>query len=164
MTQLADLARPFPNAFVRANPSGGGTYVPHPLYTQRLLLYLGGYSFERVEIIRGDVPGKPPNPDAESQRAKAGTPDLHGVIVGCVCRLTVTVDGTRQTLEDVGDCESPHNWPHDGARLKDAMSDALKRCARHIGLGLHLYAKSPDEYVLARLLADRAPETEKDWK
>lgn len=148
MTQLHDLARPFPPSFVRTNPSGGGVYVSHPLYSQRLLLYLGGYSFQLVEVLRGDVAGKAPNPDGSSQRAKDGVSDLCGVIVGAVCRLTVEVDGKTLVIEDVGDCEQPHNWPTDGARMKDAMSDALKRCSRHVGLGLHLYAKESREYVL----------------
>lgn len=151
-SQLLDLARPFPQSFIKENPSGGGVYVPHPLYTQRLLLYAGPYDFELVEIVRGDVAGKPPNPNGSSERAKAGTPDLTNVIVGAVMRLTVEVDGRRTVAEDVGDCEQPHNWPTDGARLKDAMSDALKRCCRHKGLGLHLYARTPAEYVLFKLL------------
>lgn len=133
MTQLLDLARPFPLAMIKDNPSGYGSYVPHPIYKQRLLLYLGGYDFERVEILRGRVKDKD---------------DLGDVVVGVVARLTVVIDGQRHVVEDCGDCEQPGNWPHDGARLKDAMSDALKRCCAHVGLGLHLYAKDPSEYVL----------------
>ena len=33
-----------------------------------------------------------------------------------------------------------------GARLKNAVSDAHKRCAMRVGLGLHLYAQ--DDYFL----------------
>lgn len=160
MTQLLDLARPFPSRVVKKNPSGGGTYVGHHLYAQRLLLHLGAYSFERVDILRGDVASKPPNPDGKSDRARTGSPALDGVVVGVVCRLTVTVDEKLMVIEDVGDCEDPHNWPHDGARLKDAMSDALKRCCARIGLGTHLYAKEPEDFFLARVLADREAEDE----
>src|SRR5689334_8142261 len=91
--QLAALAIPFPHDMVKSNPSGGGSYVPHPAVTQRLLLHLGGYSFELVQLIRGDVPGKAPNPNASSQRGKDGTPDLHQAVVGAICRLSCTVDG-----------------------------------------------------------------------
>lgn len=153
MSQLHDLAKPFPARFVKTNPSGGGVYVAHPMYAQRLLLHLGGYSFELVEVIRGHVDAKPPNPNGTS--AKAGSPALEDAIVGVVARLSVTVDGTPMVIEDVGDCEQPHNWDTDGKRMKDAMSDALKRCCARIGLGLHLYAKEPDEYVLAGLLKER---------
>ncbi len=74
--QLLDLSRPFPTRVIKSNPSGGGSYVPHPFYAQRLLMHLGHYDFEMVEIIRGLVPAKAPNPNAESKRGKDGTPEL----------------------------------------------------------------------------------------
>lgn len=151
---LQQLVKPFPNRFIHSNPSGGGSYVKHHAYTQRLLLYTGPYDFQLVEVIRGFVPGKAPNPEGQSKRAREGTPDLPDAIVGVVMRLIVEIDGRRVTVEDVGDCEEPHNWPHDGARLKDAISDAKKRCASHVGLGLHLYAQ--DEFVLADALQVQA--------
>lgn len=153
MSQLAELAVPFPSALVHTNPSGGGSYVAHPVVTQRLLLHLGGYDFELVQLIRGWVPGKAPNPDGKSQRARDGVMELADAVVGAVCRLTCEIDGRRCVIEEVGDCEDPHNWPHDGARLKDAMSDALKRCAMRLGLGLHLWAQQ--DYFLRSKLRER---------
>lgn len=144
--QLARLAKPFPRKFVHTNPSGGGSYVSHDVVTQALLAVVGPFGWRIKEIVRGDVPGKPGNPNGNSERARAGTPDLHGVVVGVVGSLTVEVDGRTVTVEEAGDCEQPHNWPHDGARMKDASSDAIKRCAMRLGLGLHLW--SQDEYVL----------------
>lgn len=160
MTQLRDLARKFPQSVVKANPSGGGSYVPHHLYVQRLLMHLGAYDFELVELIRGEVAAIEPLPkdkwtDKTSNRKKYGAPALSGAVCGVIARLTVTVDGAKVVIEDAGDCEDPHNWPHDGARAKDAMSDALKRCCARIGLGTHLYAKTPDDYVLYRVLTDQ---------
>jgi hypothetical protein len=73
------------------------------------------------------------------------------VIVGGVWRLTVTIDGRTVAVEEAGDVEDPHNWRHDGARLKQAASDAIKRCAMRVGLGLHLWAG--ERYVLAERLA-----------
>lgn len=137
MTQLLDLARRFPQRMIKDNPSGYGSYVPHSVYVQRLLLYVGPFDFELVEIVRGQVNGKP---------------DLGEVVVGVVMRLTVEIDGRRTVVEEIGDCEQPANWDTDGKRMKDALSDALKRCCARIGLGLHLYAKDEAEYVLyARL-------------
>lgn len=153
MSDLADLAIPFPQKYVHSNPSGGGSYVKHHLYTQRLLIHLGAYDFQLVEVIRGPVAGKEPNPQGNSTRARTGVPALESAVVGVVMRLTVEVDGKVRVVEDVGDCEDPHNWPHDGARLKDAISDAKKRCCTHLGLGLHLYAQ--DEYVLRETLVKR---------
>jgi len=159
---LAKLARQFPTKFVHGNPSGGGSYVAHPVVRQRLLATFGLYDFTMVEILRGHVAGKAPNPGGNSARAKAGTPDLEGAVVGVVCRLTVPrADGRLVSIEDVGDCEDPYNWPHDGARLKDAMSDALKRCAMGMSVALHLWCK-PGEYrldaALAHLLEVEVPE------
>ena len=154
MSQLADLARPFPDVLIHENPAGGGSYVKHATVVQRLLAAVGPFSFEIRDVIRGDVRAIPPNPDANSRRGKEGSPALTNAIVGAICSLSVTVDGHDVVIAEVGDCEAPHNWPHDGARLKDAASDALKRAAARIGCGLHLWAQ--DEYTLDRVLDRQA--------
>lgn len=146
MSDLHKLSKPFPSKYVHTNPSGGGSYVKHHVVNQRLLMDIGPFDFALVEILRGRVEGRPPNPNGNSARAKAGTPALDNAVVGAVCRLTISIDQQPVTIEEVGDCEEPHNWPHDGARMKDAMSDAFKRCAMRIGLGLHLW--SQDEFFL----------------
>lgn len=155
MVDLRDqtkLLHPFPSAVIQSNPSGGGSYVAHPVVEQRLIDVFGrAPSTVLVEVLRGLVPGKAPNPSGTSRRAKEGTPDLSGAVVGVVLRMTVTVDGQQVTVEEAGDCEQPHNWPHDGARLKDAMSDAYKRCAMRLGVGLHLWAQD-DFYLGAKML------------
>lgn len=155
MNQLKDLAAPIPDIYVHDNPSGGGSYVAHPVITQKLLMDIGPFDFELVEIIRGHVAGIAPNPQAKSKRHQDGRPSLDNAVVGAVCRIRATVDGRVTTVEEVGDCEDPHNWPHDGARLKDAMSDALKRCAMRLGVGLSIWAKNGDEYFLGAVLARR---------
>lgn len=146
LRQLTKLLHPFSARFVRTNPSGGGSYVTHSVVEQRLLEVLGPVDFTLVEIIRGEVGPIPPNPNGKSARAKAGRPAIPSAIVGAVARMAATVDGQRVTVEEAGDCEEPHNWPHDGARMKDAMSDAYKRCAMRLGVGLHLWAQ--DEFYL----------------
>jgi hypothetical protein len=139
--QLRALVRPFPSRYIKANPSGGGTYVAHEVVTQRLLHAVGPFSTTVDQVIRGDVDGIEPNPDGKSMRAKAGHAPLTNVVVGVLLRLTVTIDGREVTVTEVGDCEQPHNWPTDGARMKDAMSDAIKRCAMRLGCGIHLWAQ-----------------------
>lgn len=151
-SQLERLAKPFPDRLIHSNPSGGGSFVRHSVVTEKLLAVVGPFDFELVQIVRGHVDAKPPNPTAKSARGKAGSPLLTDAIVGAVCRLTVDVDGRRTSIEEVGDCEDPHNWPHDGARLKDAMSDSLKRCAMRFGVTLHLW--SGDEFSLYKQLAE----------
>ena len=141
MSELADLCKPFPDGDIHRNPSGGGEYVKHSTVVEKLLYAVGPFSYRILEPVRGFVQGTPPNPSGNSARAKAGTPDLVDAVVGCLAELTVTVDGETVTVVEVGDCEQPHNWPHDGARLKDASSDALKRCAMRVGVGLHLWSQ-----------------------
>jgi len=151
--QLTRLTIPFPDRVVHKNPSGGGTYVKHSTVQQRIMDVLGLVDFEIAHIIRGHVDAKAPNPNGSSARAKAGSPALENAVVGVVARMTATVDGHLVTVEEAGDCEDPHNWPHDGARMKDAMSDAYKRCAMRLGVGLHLW--SQDDFYIAKKLIDR---------
>ena len=67
-----------------------------------------------------------------------------------ILALTVEIDGELVTVEEAGDVEQPFNWRTDGARLKDAVSDAVKRCAMAMGVGLHLWAQmdGQSEYFL----------------
>lgn len=153
--ELVDRLKPFPARLIHTNPSGGGTYVRHSVVVQRLLALFGTYDFELVEVIRGHVDAIPPKPQGNSARAKAGSPALDDAVVGVVARLTVEIDGKPVRIEDVGDCESPHNWPHDGARMKDAMSDAIKRCAARLGIGLHLWSQD-ESYLYDQLLKEKA--------
>ena len=148
MHDLTQLARPFPPGFIERKD--GTDYVAHHVVTQRLLSIVGPFDFELVEIIRGDVAEVAPIPNGKSRRARTGTPALHSIVVGGVWRLTCEIDGRRVRIEEIGDVGDVHNWPHDGARLKDAASDALKRCAMRLGLGLHLWAQ--EHYFLDRQL------------
>lgn len=149
--QATMLVHPFPDRVIHKNPSGGGTYVKHSTVQQRLMDVLGYVDLELVQIIRGHVDPKPPNPNGKSAKAKAGSPALTDAVVGVVARMTCTIDGQTVTVEEAGDCEEPHNWPHDGARMKDAMSDAYKRCAMRLGVGLHLWSQD-DFYIADKLM------------
>jgi hypothetical protein len=145
---LQELARPFPADFVERKD--GQDYVAHHVVNQRLLSIVGPFDFELVEVIRGDIAEVVPDPTANSRRGKAGTPALRQIVVGGIWRLTCAVDGRQVRVEEVGDVGDVHNWKHDGARLKDAASDAIKRCAMRIGLGLHLWAQ--EHYFLDQQL------------
>jgi hypothetical protein len=153
LRDLTMLVHPFPDKVIKRNPSGGGEYVAHPVVEQRLLDVLGRPpDTTLVQIVRGTVYGRAPDPTGKSARAKKGTPDLPDAVVGCVLRMSVTIDGQKVTVEEAGDCEQPHNWDTDGARLKDAMSDAYKRCAMRLGVALHLWAQ--DAFYLGQKLLD----------
>ena len=145
---LYQLSRPFPKELIERRENAD--YVAHHNVNQRLLSIVGPFDFEVVDVVRGDVPARPPDPTAKSRRGKEGTPALQGIIVGVTVRLTCEIDGRRTGVTEVGDVGDVHNWPHDGARLKDAASDALKRCAMRLGLGLHLWAQ--EHYFLDQQL------------
>lgn len=129
MSQLADLAKPFTGKYVKEKPGKfAASYVEHGDITQRLLQVVGPFDFRVTELIR--------NSDGE--------------VEGCLASLAVEVDGRTVTVVEVGDVENP-GGKNNGARAKDAASDAIKRCAMRLGLGLHLWA-GPN-YFLDRALA-----------
>ena len=76
------------------------------------------------------------------------------MVTGVVLALTVEIDGNLVTIEEVGDVEQPFNWKTDGARMKDAVSDAVKRCSMALGVGLHLWSQfdGESEYFLDKQL------------
>lgn len=131
MSQLYELSRRFPDKFIHDNPSGYGDYIQHSVIRQRLLSVLGAYSTDVVETIYDD-----------------------GTVTGVILKLTCVIDGTEVSIVEAGDVENPSNWKTNGARMKDAMSDAIKRCAMALGVGLHLWSqyKGEDEYFLDKQL------------
>ena len=146
MSDLTALSKPFEGKYVKTKPGPSkAAYVEHSDITQRLLQVVGPYSQEVRQVVRGDV--------AEVVDKQSGEVKHHAkqdVIVGCVLALTVDVDGERVTVEEVGEVEHPHNHSTDASRLKFAVSDAYKRCAMRLGLGLHLWCQ--DHYFLNTVL------------
>lgn len=139
--QLRALAKRVPERYIGQNHSRMPA-MEHTVVTQLLLAIVGPYNFERVEVLRG---GTKKNPDAN-------------VVTGVVARLTVEIDGKTVSVEDAGGLENAMNPDGDGERLKHCMSDALKRCAMRLGLGLHIWADN--HYFLDELLARQTTEPE----
>ena len=140
MRQLLELSKVFPDKFIHKNPTGFGDYIQHSVIRQRLLSVLGAYSQEVKHIIREKITDKQ---GVERE-----------VVTGVVLALTVEIDGNLVTIEEVGDVEQPFNWKTDGARMKDAVSDAFKRCSMALGVGLHLWSQfdGESEYFLDKQL------------
>tara|TARA_Y100000004_G_scaffold25664_1_gene25914 strand:- start:923 stop:1360 length:438 start_codon:yes stop_codon:yes gene_type:complete len=136
MSQLYELSRVFPDKFIHKNPTGFGDYIQHSVIRQRLLSVVGAYSQEVKHIIRETLT------DKQGKEME--------VVTGVILALTVEIDGELVTVEEAGDVEQPFNWRTDGARLKDAISDAVKRCAMAMGVGLHLWSQfdGQSEYFL----------------
>ena len=131
MKQLYELSRPFPDSLVKSKPGKfSASYVEHSVISQRLLEVVGPHCFRVEQPIT--------NPD--------------GVVVGCLATLEAQVDGVVVSITEVGDVEHPGT--NNAANLKNAASDALKRCAMRVGVGLHLW--SQDNYYLDKALGKRA--------
>lgn len=157
--QLHWLSQPFPASVVQQKRKGGrpASYVNHGVVSQRLLM-LGPYSFRVLREIRGLAPeiertdkdGNPLDP----------WPAVEDAVVGVVVELEVVIDGRRVVAQDVGDCEFPAMRDHDAARAKNAVSDGLKRAARHMGVALDLWSKGA--YMLPDVLASQLEGGDRD--
>ena len=130
MSQLYELSRPFPPKLVHKAPAGKyGDYVAHSTVTERLLSICGPFDLEVVQTLS----------------------DPDGTLTGAIVALTVLVDGRLVTIQEIGDVENPSNHKTNGSRMKDAVSDGIKRCAMRLGCGLHLWSQG--NYFLDKQLS-----------
>lgn len=138
---LQELAKPFPQKYIHSNPTGFGEYIQHSVIRQRLLSVLGPYEQRVIQVFK------------EEMTDKQGK--LKTVTTGVVLEMTFNIGGRDVSVQEVGDVEQPFNWKTEGARMKDAVSDAVKRCAMAIGCGLHLWARheGKSEYFLDQQLS-----------
>ena len=134
-----------PKRLIEKPPPGRyGHYVPHFVISQILLATVGPYNFEVKEILYGH---------ADEVKGKDKTwPSQPNVIVGAVCTLSCSIYYQPVTIEEVGSIHQAAKEPSDGDRLKKATSDALKRCAMRLGLGVHLWCKREDQFFLPNLM------------
>jgi hypothetical protein len=112
-TPLLDLARPFADRYVK-DDGRGNSYVPHHTVLQRIILATG--EPPKIEILRELYDGD--------------------VLSGVLMRLTVK---GFDPVEEFGESDNPQSKTN-GARAKDAASDAIKRAAMRLGCGLSLWA------------------------
>jgi hypothetical protein len=113
--QVVALAEPFPSDYVK-DDGRGNSYVPHHIVNQRLIQVFG--MPPKIEVLREIYD------DAK--------------LTGVVMRLTVP---GFEPVEEGGEADNPQSKTN-GARLKDACSDAIKRCAMRLGCGLHLWSQN----------------------
>ena len=138
---LQELAKPFPQKYIHNNPTGFGEYIQHSVIRQRLLSVLGPYEQRVIQVFKEEMTDK---------QGKTKT-----VTTGVVLEMTFNIGGRDVSVQEVGDVEQPFNWKTEGARMKDAVSDAVKRCAMAIGCGLHLWSRhdGKSEYFLDQQLS-----------
>jgi hypothetical protein len=127
--QLIRLAKKFPEKLISQIKKGTHTedYINHSVITQRLLQVCGPFDWD-VEVIYS----------AEKPVAVKGT-------------LTATIDGKEVTVAGIG-TDQNNKGKDDGDIIKEMESDALKRAAKNIGVGLHLWAQQ--QYFLSTQLAE----------
>ena len=119
---VRELAKPFPKKYIH-DDGRKNDYVPHHVVNQRLIQIFGAPP--RISIVREIY-------DVDKLR-------------GVLMRL----EAGGYCVEEFGEADNPQSKTN-GARSKDAASDAIKRCAMRLGLGLHLWAG--DDYFLFDVL------------
>ena len=151
--QTYELARAIPAKFIQQAPSGKhGTFIPHYVIEQVIIATVGHFDWELKETLYGPVPAM------GDQK-----PSTRDMLTGAIYRMTVTVDGHRVVIEEAGSADAPSSEWNDAERLKKASSDALKRCAMRLGVGLHLWCKKRHEFFLPTVLrTDDADHTADD--
>ena len=117
------LTANFPKSVVKKAPQGKyGDYVPHHIYTKRLVDVVGGkYNFT-YDIIR----------------------DKDKAVVGAKCTLDIDGLGTVQEVGDVDRHALARNLT-ESEILKLAVSDGIKRCCMRFGIGLELWTGDTTE-------------------
>ena len=117
------LTANFPKSVVKKAPQGKyGDYVPHHIYTKRLVDVVGGkYNFT-YDIIR----------------------DKDNAVVGAKCTLEIDDLGTVQEVGDVDRHALARNLT-ESEILKLAVSDGIKRCCMRFGVGLELWTGDTTE-------------------
>ena len=117
------LTANFPKSVVKKAPQGKyGDYVPHHIYTKRLVDVVGGkYNFT-YDIIR----------------------DKDNAVVGAKCTLEIDGLGTVQEVGDVDRHALARNLT-ESEILKLAVSDGIKRCCMRFGIGLELWTGDTTE-------------------
>ena len=107
-----DLVKPFSARFIK-DDGRGNSYVEHGIVLQRIILATGRPP--HIEIVR----------------------ELYdeGQLTGVLMRMTAF---GYEPVEEFGEADNPQAKTN-GARAKSAASDAIKRCAMRLGVGLHLW-------------------------
>ena len=121
-----ELRKPFAKNVVKPAPKGGfGSYVPHHIYTRRLVDSGFPYSFRTLEVIKG----------------------TEGYVIAVVCELDI--DGN--VVAETGDVDQnvytrvKNGTQSEGELVKFAVSDAFKRCMMRHGVGLELWEQDLTE-------------------
>ena len=134
--QLLALAKVFPQDFIKQKEMGKRSedYLPYGTIAQRLLEVCGNYDWDFEVIYSENIP------------------------VAVKGKLSVIIDNQHVEVHGSG---TPQNLNEPvGEQIKKMESDSFKRCARNIGLGLHLWTGS-NPYWLEKVLVAQNTDTKK---
>jgi len=132
-TTQIQLSKPWNKSLVKSLNKGFGSidYVEHTQVTQKLIALIPDLDIEIGRYIHDTVE------------------DVNGIrrrfVTGVEVRMSGTIDGHHIRRQEVGMCDKPFfhadaNKVHNnGQRAKEALSDAIKRCAMRLGVGIELY-------------------------
>lgn len=125
---LISLVKPFPANLIHSKGgSYSADYVSHAVVEQRMIAALGyPPDFRLREVVK----------------------DSSGEMVGVICQMQALIGQRVVSVEEAGDAD-PGQGP-DASPLKNAMSDAYKRCALRLGVGLHLWAG--EDFTLYKIM------------
>lgn len=131
-TQI-QISKPWNKTFVKKVNKGFGDidYVEHTQVTQKLIALIPDLQITTGEPVYDKIE------------------DVNGVsrsfVTGIKVRVQGTVDGNWVTREDYGMCdkpffhENPNKVQNNGQRIKECISDGLKRAGMRMGVGIELY-------------------------
>ena len=135
MIQLMDLAKRLPEKWIQEKGTGfSAKYCSHGDIQQALLAKVGPTSQRVIKIIH----------------AQEGN-----IIQGVILEMQFIIDLEPVVIQEIGETE--RDTGNNALNLKNSVSDAVKRCAMRVGLGLELWTEN---FALDKALAKRAEEQE----
>jgi len=131
-TQI-ELSKAWNKSFVKQLKMSYGSidYVEHTQVTQKLIALIPDVQMKLESHIYDKVE------DENGVRRK--------FLTGVVYTISGTIDGEFRTVTEAGMCDKPffaegnRKVSNNGERLKECISDAIKRCAMRLGVGIELY-------------------------
>lgn len=128
-----ELSKPWNKSFVKQLKMSYGSidYVEHTQVTQKLIALIPDLKMELGSVFYDKVE------DENGIRRK--------FLTGCEYTISGTIDGEFRTVTEAGMCDKPFfaegrmKVANNGERLKECISDAVKRCGMRLGIGIELY-------------------------
>ena len=108
----------------------GIDYVEHTQVTQKLIALIPDVQMELIDVFYDthyNIDG-----------------DKLTILSGCTYKISGTIDGQFRSVVEAGMCDKPfesenRRVSNNGERLKECISDAIKRCGMRLGIGIELY-------------------------